>query len=170
MRRLALSLKENRKIDIQEIQDRFIANNWTLSLAESCTGGSLAAAITKIPGSSRYFLGSIVAYSNFLKTQLLGIEPKFLEDYGAVSSQVVQKMAEEVLRLSGSDFSIAISGIAGPDGGTPSKPVGTIWAAIARKGGETLVWNFHLTGSRIEIIDQCVEIVLSKLNEHLLEC
>lgn len=151
--------------DIQKIQDRFIAKGWTLSLAESCTGGKLAAAITRVPGSSRYFLGSVIAYSNFLKTKILGIEPQLLDAHGAVSSQVVQKMAEEILQLAQSDFGIAVSGIAGPDGGTPQKPVGTIWAAISHQGSKTIVWNFRLKGSRTAIIDQCVEQLLTKLEQ-----
>lgn len=156
-------------LDIKEIQDLFISKKMTLSLAESCTGGRLAATLTRIPGSSGYFLGSVVAYSNFLKTKLLGVEARALENFGAVSPQVVLQMAEGILEITGSDYSIAVSGIAGPEGGTPSKPVGTIWAAIAHKGNETFIWNFNLSGTRNEIIDQCIEILLSQLCKKIVQ-
>jgi nicotinamide-nucleotide amidase len=145
------------------IQEHCIAQGRSLSLAESCTGGYLAARLTRLPGCSRYFLGSIVAYSNALKTNLLGVDAALLAQWGAVSAPVVRQMAEGVLRLTGSHYSLAVSGIAGPGGGSLQKPVGTIWGAIAREGKDSFVWDFFLTGTRQEIIEQSTEILLAQL-------
>jgi nicotinamide-nucleotide amidase len=103
----------------------------TLSIAESCTGGMIAHLITSIPGSSRYFTGSIVAYSNEIKEKILGVSKESLSSYGAVSEKVVREMATGALKLFRTDYSIATSGIAGPDGGTPEKPVGLVWISVA---------------------------------------
>ena len=107
----------------------------TLCTAESCTGGNIAHMITSIPGSSDYFKGSIIAYANSVKTEVLGIDEKLIKKYGAVSEPVVTKMAEGVRRLLKADFAVATSGIAGPDGGTKEKPVGTLWTAVASESG-----------------------------------
>ena len=107
----------------------------TLSIAESCTGGYISHLITSISGSSAYFKGSIIAYSNEIKENILNISKSNLEAYGAVSKQVVEEMAIHVRELFDTDFSIATSGIAGPTGGSQEKPVGTIWIAIADKNG-----------------------------------
>jgi nicotinamide-nucleotide amidase len=107
----------------------------TLSTAESCTGGNIAHMITSVPGSSNYFTGSVIAYDNSVKTQLLGINEKLIENEGAVSENVVRAMAEGVKRLLKTDYSVATSGIAGPDGGTEEKPVGTLWLAVASESG-----------------------------------
>ena len=103
----------------------------TLGVAESCTGGYLSAQITKVPGSSAYFWGSIVSYSNAVKVTQLGVRPETLEQFGAVSEETIRQMAEGVRQALGTHVGIATSGIAGPDGGTPDKPVGTIWIACA---------------------------------------
>ncbi|MFH2095707.1 MAG: competence/damage-inducible protein A [Bacteroidota bacterium] len=102
----------------------------TLSTAESCTGGTIAHLITSVPGCSAYYTGSVVAYSNEIKQNLLGVKEETLIKYGAVSKQVVKEMALGVRKLTGSDYAIAVSGIAGPDGGTQEKPVGTTWIAV----------------------------------------
>ena len=145
-----------------EIQQICISNGWTLSVAESCTGGNLAARLTRLQGSSRYFLGSVVAYSNLIKQEVLGIRDAVLKEQGAVSAPVVKQMATGVLTITGSDFSLAATGIAGPEGGTPEKPVGTIWAAIATQNEKPLIWHFHLMGERQQIIDQTIDIILSR--------
>ena len=103
----------------------------TLCTAESCTGGYISHLITSIPGSSDYFKGGVVAYSNEIKAEILQVDENLLKEYGAVSQQVVEAMAINARRLLQSDFSIAVSGIAGPDGGTPQKPVGYVWIAVA---------------------------------------
>jgi len=108
-----------------------------VSTAESCTGGWIAKAITDIPGSSAVFGYGIVSYSNGAKESLLGVQNQTLEDHGSVSEPVVREMAEGSLHLSGADIGVAVSGIAGPDGGSDEKPVGTTWFAWAvRDGGK----------------------------------
>lgn len=110
-----------------------IKYNKTLSTAESCTGGNIAHLITSIPGSSAYFKGGIIAYSNEIKENILSVNKSSLDDYGAVSKQVVEEMAEGVRKLYSTDFAIATSGIAGPTGGSEDKPVGTTWIAVSNK-------------------------------------
>lgn len=105
--------------------------NLTLGVAESCTGGYVSSQITKVPGASAYFWGSIVSYSNAVKVNQLGVQPETLEQFGAVSEETIRQMAEGVRKALGTNVGIATSGIAGPDGGTPDKPVGTIWIACA---------------------------------------
>lgn len=105
--------------------------NLSLGIAESCTGGYVSSQITKVPGSSAYFWGSIVSYSNAVKVATLGVKPETLEHFGAVSEETVRQMAEGVRTALGTNVGIATSGIAGPDGATPDKPVGTIWIACA---------------------------------------
>lgn len=107
----------------------------TISTAESCTGGYIAHLLTRIPGSSDYFLGSVISYSNEIKTRELGVKPVDLYKYGAVSRNVVEQMAKGVRAKMVTDFSLATSGIAGPDGGTKEKPVGTVWIALASEKG-----------------------------------
>ncbi|WP_273842531.1 competence/damage-inducible protein A [Rubrobacter calidifluminis] len=107
----------------------------TLALAESCTGGLLAKRLTDIPGSSRYFKEGLVTYSNEAKERLLGVPRELLVRYGAVSEEVARAMAEGVRRLAGSDYGLSVTGIAGPEGGTPEKPVGLVWVGLADAGG-----------------------------------
>ncbi len=102
----------------------------TCAAAESCTGGLISHLITQVPGSSDYFLGSVVSYANEVKTGVLGVDRTDLERYGAVSEQVAQAMLRGVLELTGADVGMATTGIAGPDGGTPEKPVGTVWICV----------------------------------------
>ena len=121
--------------DLEMILDKQLKEkNLTLALAESCTGGKLASLITAIPGCSSYFKGGVVSYSNEIKQNLLGVESSVLEKYGAVSRQVVEAMAAGAYRAFNVDCVIAVSGIAGPGGGTPEKPVGTVWIAVYCKG------------------------------------
>jgi nicotinamide-nucleotide amidase len=103
----------------------------TVSTAESCTGGEIAHLLTSVPGSSSYFTGSVIAYANSVKTQLLGVEEYTIEKQGAVSEETVKEMAIGARKLFNTDYAIATSGIAGPDGGTEAKPVGTVWIAVA---------------------------------------
>src|SRR5690606_31306965 len=105
----------------------------TLAIAESCTGGAIAQAITQHAGSSAVFLGGGIVYSNELKKKLLGVKEETLQAYGAVSENTVREMAQGALANFNSDYSVAVTGIAGPDGGTADKPVGTVWIAVANK-------------------------------------
>ncbi len=133
-----------------------------LATAESCTGGLLASTLTDTPGSSEWFAGSVVAYSNEVKAKLLGVRPEILETHGAVSEPVVVAMAEGVLKTIGADISVAISGIAGPGGGSPDKPVGTVWMAWAwASGSRARLYNF--SGSREAIKQQSVMAAINGL-------
>lgn len=124
----------------------------TVSCAESCTGGNIAHRITQVPGSSAYFLGSVVSYSNDVKATVLGVPRRDIDSHGAVSRPVVEAMAKGASRLMRSDCAIATSGIAGPDGGTKFKPVGTVW--IAAKCGEKVVSEcIHFKGDRNTVIE-----------------
>jgi nicotinamide-nucleotide amidase len=110
-------------------------NNKTVSTAESCTGGEIAHLLTSVPGSSAYYKGSVVAYANSIKTQLLGVQEFIIDRYGAVSEQAIKEMAAGARSLFKTDYAVATSGIAGPDGGTDLKLVGTIWIAVASEKG-----------------------------------
>lgn len=132
----------------QALHELFIKEKWTLAAAESCTGGMIAEKVTAQSGSSAYFLGSIVAYANEVKQSVLGVSEKTLQEHGAVSKEAVTEMLAGVLRLTGADYGIAISGIAGPGGGTSDKPVGTVWAAIGKKNEEPDVWHYCLALNR----------------------
>ncbi len=123
------------------------ARAWTLALAESCTGGLVAELVTDVPGASRSFLGGAVTYSNASKAELLGVPPALIEAHGAVSEEVARAMAEGARRRFGSKLALAITGIAGPDGGTPEKPVGLVHFAVASDGGTT-VRHTVFTGGR----------------------
>lgn len=126
---------ENEKPLEKVVGELLAERKQTLSTAESCTGGKIAQMITSVAGSSAYFMGSVVAYANSVKRNLLGVPYELPDKYGAVSEQVVAAMAEGVRRITGTDFSVATSGIAGPDGGTASKPVGTVWIAVSSDKG-----------------------------------
>lgn len=113
------------------------ARGLTLSVAESCTGGHISAMFTSMPGASEYFLGGVTAYSNDVKADALGVRREDIEEYGAVSETVARQMAEGVRRITGSDYALATTGIAGPSGGSAEKPVGTVWIALASAAGTT---------------------------------
>lgn len=110
-------------------------NGKTLSVAESCTGGNISGLMTSIPGSSGYYLGSVTSYANSVKTKVLGVPEEIIAAHGAVSSECVAAMAEGVRKLTGSDFSVATSGIAGPGGGSEEKPVGLVWIGVSSEMG-----------------------------------
>lgn len=135
--------------------------------AESCTGGYLAHLITSVPGASRYYPGSVVTYSYDMKTKLLGVRPETLSQHGAVSEQTVREMAKGALDTLGVDVSLAISGIAGPDGGTPDKPVGTVWMAVSDR--ERTVAVRHVFGrDRLKNIQMTGTYALNLVRKFLL--
>lgn len=120
--------------NMQEVLGKILLQiNKTVSTAESCTGGAIASLITSVPGSSIYYKGSIVSYSNNIKESLLDVKKETLEKYGAVSEETVREMLSGLLQKTNTDYGIAVSGIMGPDGGTPDKPVGTVWVAVGNK-------------------------------------
>lgn len=138
----------------------------TISTAESCTGGSIAALLTSVAGSSEYFLGSVVSYANSVKSGVLGVDEKIIEEHGAVSSECVAAMAEGVRKLTGSDFSIATSGIAGPGGGSDAKPVGLVWIGVSsHKSTETFSMVFK--GDRKRNIERFAANALNILRKKL---
>lgn len=140
----------------------------TLCTSESCTGGNIAHLITCVPGSSDYFVGSVIAYSNSVKIQLLGIDERIIEKEGAVSEPVIRAMAEGAKRILKTDYCVATSGIAGPDGGTPEKPVGTIWIAVA--SGSGTVAEKHTFGTdRIANITRFSLVALNMLRKQIIK-
>ncbi len=135
----------------------------TISIAESCTGGLLSKLITDVPGSSAYYHGGVVSYSNDVKIRLLGVRSETLDKFGAVSGATAREMAEGLRRALATDLSLAVTGIAGPGGGTSEKPVGTVFIALSYKGRDTLVKEFHFKGARQEIRTQSAEAALRLL-------
>jgi nicotinamide-nucleotide amidase len=133
-----------------------VRKNMRCTVAESCTGGSLAAAITDIPGSSQWFDRGFVTYTNEAKHDMLSVPKEIIASFGAVSEQVVQAMAIGALAASNADISIAISGIAGPSGGSDDKPVGTVWIAWASKVQPVSARCFLFSGDRFAIRQQAV--------------
>ena len=150
------------------VGDKLKAKGLKLSTAESCTGGNVAHAITLNAGSSEYFEGSVVAYSNDVKRNVLKVPAEVLSSVGAVSRETVEAMCSGVASLMATDCAIATSGIAGPGGGTPEKPVGTVWVAV--KCGERVESEcYHLPGTRDRVIERTTTNVLCKLIKMLIE-
>ena len=127
------------KANLKQLAEKLVAEaslkGLTVSLAESCTGGMIASSLTDIPGASGVFLGSAVTYSNEAKIKILGVDAGTIAEHGAVSALCAEKMAEGARRIFGSDVALSVTGIAGPSGGTPEKPVGTVWIAVASARG-----------------------------------
>lgn len=140
---------------VGEIAELLTARGWTLSTAESCTGGGIGHALTTLSGSSAWFEGGVICYANGVKNRLLHVPEVLLNKYGAVSEQVAVAMARGVRQLLDTDISVAVTGIAGPGGATPEKPVGTVWIAWGT-GQETAARHFHFAGDRDQIREQTV--------------
>lgn len=138
----------------------------TMSAAESCTGGTISQLITSVPGCSEYYLGSVTSYANSVKEKVLGVPAAIIEQYGAVSSECVAKMAEGVRRLTGSDVSVATSGIAGPGGGTPDKPVGLVWIGVSTPLG-TQTFRHLFTNDRARNIERFAATALHHLRQEI---
>ncbi len=138
-----------------------------MSTAESCTGGLIAKLLTDVSGSSEYFLGSVVAYSNNIKQRLLEVPRNLLEAHGAVSVQVAEAMATGVRKAIGTDYGLSITGIAGPTGGTPEKPVGLVYIGCANPDGVTTK-KLNLFGTRQRIRERSATIALDLLRKTIL--
>ncbi len=147
----------------QRLGDQLLKCNWRIATAESCTGGGVAAAITAIPGSSAWFEYGIVSYANAAKEKLLGVSRETLAREGAVSEAVVIEMARGVLALSGANIAVAISGVAGPSGGSLEKPVGTVWFGWATATGEIKTELKWFAGDRETVQKQSVVCALESL-------
>ncbi len=154
---------------LQECIGRMLKENGlTVSAAESCTGGTISALFTGIPGSSEYYLGSVTSYANSVKTGVLGVPEETIAAHGAVSSECVAAMAEGVRRITGSDYSVATSGIAGPGGGSEEKPVGLVWIGVSsEKGTETFSLTFK--GDRKRNIERFASSALDLLRKKMLK-
>jgi nicotinamide-nucleotide amidase len=139
----------------------------TIGLAESCTGGLLGARLTAIPGSSDVVLGGVIAYHNVVKRETLGVSDASLAAHGAVSEEVVREMAAGARRVTGARVGLAITGIAGPSGGTPEKPVGTVWLAVD-VDGDVSTQRHQLWGDRAEIRERAAQYTLDLLRVQLL--
>lgn len=153
---------------IAELADRLLATRRQLVTAESCTGGWIAKACTDRPGSSGWFRGGVVSYTDELKSALLGVRPATLRKAGAVSEATVREMAAGALERLGGDLAVAVSGVAGPDGGTPDKPVGTVWFAWAARSPEGIPVRarcLRFDGDREEVRRQAVATALQGLLE-----
>jgi PncC family amidohydrolase len=148
------------------IGDPLRARKWTLATAESCTGGLIGSLITDVPGSSDYFVGGILAYSNTIKQSLLGVRAETLARHGAVSAQTAAEMAEGARRVLAADVALSATGIAGPGGGTPDKPVGLVWIGLATPAG-TSTHRFVWAGDRATNKQLSAEAALRLLVEHL---
>jgi len=138
----------------------------TLSLAESCTGGMIANMLTNVPGSSEYFYGGIVAYSNSAKVKYLGVNESTLDSFGAVSSETAREMADGLRKSSGTDIALAVTGIAGPNGGSLLKPVGLVYIAISGQNG-TICRDYIFKGNRVEIKNLTANNALRLLKDYI---
>lgn len=151
-----------------QIGEALRAKGLVMGTAESCTGGRIANMITLVAGSSDYFAGGVVSYSNEVKHHVLGVSEEDLRAHGAVSREVVEQMALGAIRTLGCDCSVATSGIAGPGGGTPDKPVGTVWIAAAM-GNRVVSHCFHFGTERAENIQAAADAALAMLLDLLLK-
>ncbi len=150
------------EVIINQLMDKQL----NLATAESCTGGLIAHRLTNVSGSSNVFIGGIVAYSNEVKRSLLGVSDSTLAELGAVCSDVAREMALGVCKKLGSDFGIGVTGIAGPTGGTPQKPVGLVYIAVASQHFDICkVQDCHFKGDRLEIKQQTADTALNLLIE-----
>lgn len=147
----------------RDVGDWLAARAFMLATAESCTGGWIAEVVTASSGSSAWFDRGWVTYSNEAKEQMLGVPATLLDQAGAVSEAVVRAMAEGALSRSAATHAVAVSGVAGPSGGSPEKPVGTVWIAWASRHGETRARLFHFDGDREEVRQQTVVQALAEL-------
>jgi nicotinamide-nucleotide amidase len=160
---------QDKRSDLEaEKRKLLLERKLTVSTAESCTGGYLAHQITSVPGSSAYYIGSIISYDNRIKTDELGVKQETLDTVGAVSEETVRQMAEGVRKRLKTDIGLATSGVAGPDGGTPEKPVGTVWIACAFEG-QTFTRKLQLTTDRQINIHASALHTLNLLRTSLME-
>jgi nicotinamide-nucleotide amidase len=150
----------------QAVGEELARRGETICCGESCTGGLLAQMLTEVPGSSRWTLGAFVTYSNALKESALDVPRDLLQQHGAVSEPVVRSMAEGARERSGATWSVAVTGVAGPDGGTPEKPVGTVWLALCGPSG-TSARRVHYRGDRSQVRLQSAYGALQLLREAL---
>ena len=150
-----------------EVARLLVYKGLTLATAESCTGGAIGALLTSLAGSSAWFNGGVISYTNRVKIDLLNVDPDTIETYGAVSQEVVESMAIGGRRAMSTDLCVAVSGVAGPGGGTDAKPIGMVWIAWCGHGTGLTSRLYHLHGSRKEIQSAAVRMALKGIIEHL---
>lgn len=150
----------------EQVHKLLVESGKTLAVAESCTGGSIAAKFTAMAGASAYFLCGVTAYANEAKRDVLGVDASLIEQYGAVSEQVARAMAEGVRQISGADFAVATTGIAGPTGGSAEKPVGTVWFAVSSERG-TVAMMRNSGSDRGQIIDRATAYAIEFLRDYI---
>ncbi len=147
----------------QHLGERLNFRKWSLVTAESCTGGGVGQALTSVPGSSQWFDGGIIAYSNAMKQQLLNVDAALIANHGAVSEQIAMAMLEGVLRVTSASLAVSVTGIAGPSGGSEDKPVGTVCIAYG-SAHVRYAQTFHFDGDRQSIREQsintCIKLIL----------
>jgi nicotinamide-nucleotide amidase len=157
--------------EVAVLADALRARGWHLATAESCTGGLIAAACTTIAGSSDWFERGFVSYSNAAKVEMLGVAPELIAEHGAVSEAVARAMVLGALERARVEIGVAVTGIAGPGGATPGKPVGTVWLALAWRtadgGLQTLAQRLHLDGDRTAVREQTTRLALQRLRAAL---
>lgn len=156
---------DNCETTAHQLLQTLIERRLTIATAESCTGGNIAHQLTLIPGASEAVKGGIVSYCNEVKHNVLGVSRESLEAYGAVSIPVVEQMAAGACRVCRADIAVATSGIAGPGGGSPQKPVGTVCIAAASASGLIISDTFHFSGDRAEVIAQATATALRLADE-----
>lgn len=152
---------------VGRIAEKLKAGGKTFCAAESCTGGQIAKTVTDVSGISAVFPGGVVSYANEIKEKLLGVSRKTLADFGAVSEQTAREMALGAINALGADYSVAVTGIAGPDGGSKEKPVGLVYIACADKNGRVNVKRNLFDGDREEVRNQTVKAALLLLSEFI---
>jgi nicotinamide-nucleotide amidase len=153
----------------EQLGECMLARGMKLASAESCTGGWLAKIITDIPGSSAWFTGSVVCYSNEVKQSLLDVKAVTLDEFGAVSGETVLEMSGGIFQHTDADVAVSISGIAGPGGGTEDKPVGLVWLSWGERGKTVFSRPFNFEGNRDAVRMQSIEMALHKLLD-LMDC
>ena len=146
----------------KKLSELLISKNLSIAVAESCTGGSISSSLTSIPGASNYFNCGFITYSNQSKVNILGVEPKTIELFGAVSEKVAYEMAIGAGQNSQSDLAVSVTGIAGPSGGTPEKPVGTVCFGFYIEGNVSTTTQFF-SGVRSEIVSETITFALTEL-------
>ena len=147
----------------EDFGQMLLERGWRFATAESCTGGWIAKALTSVVGSSGWFEAGLVTYSNEAKINFLSVSPMTIEKHGAVSSETAKEMVEGLLRATGVDIGVSVTGIAGPTGGTASKPVGTVWFGLSALGQETVTTCLQIDGSRDVVRAKAVNFSLATL-------
>lgn len=165
-------MEENFKSVLDQLKNILIEHALTVAAAESCTGGLLGNTLTSLSGSSQYFIGGVIAYSNQIKIDILGVQEQTLLYQGAVSQQTAQEMADNIREKFHADIGLSTTGIAGPTGGTPIKPVGLVWLGISMPSG-TETFECHFNGEREQVkmdsVQQILRLLLERLQTNFVE-